>query len=187
MCTADKIVDPDIFAERWIIKPDQSSGSKGIFIVSSLAEFHQRLPESLAYSPNGCAILERFIDGWQGTCEGIVRDGKVAVSFVLDRETAPAPYVATVGHRVPSVLPAPVQTRLIRTLEDLWRRLEYRDGPFDCDFVAADCEMYLLEMSPRIGGNSISALLASQQVLIWSTTASNWPVAKHRRWSRRLS
>src|SRR4029453_11409373 len=36
---------------------------------------------------------------------------------------------------------------------------EYRDGPFDCDFVAADREMYLLEMSPRIGGNSIPALL----------------------------
>jgi biotin carboxylase len=146
-------------AQRWIIKPDDSSGSKGVFIISSPGEFVERLPEALRFSSTGHAILEQFIDGAQGTCEGFLYDGAIALNCILDRQTAPAPYVTTCGHHVPTRLPASAQAALLAQLAEIWAALGVSTGPFDCDFVVDGERVYLLEISPRIGGNAIADLL----------------------------
>ena len=91
-------------AQSWIMKPDRSSGCKGTFIVETEDEFRRRLPETLAFSPKR-AILEEFIHGHQGTCEGVLKDGRVGLEFFLDRQTPPTPYVTTIGNYYPSTLP----------------------------------------------------------------------------------
>jgi len=152
--------DDDLFqGERWVIKPSRSSGSKGIFVVASKAEFLQRAPETLAFSPEGQGILEKYINGFQGTCEGFLKDGELAVACILDRRTADLPYVATTGHVLPSRLPQNLQQMLLSDLNRIWNALGITEGPFDCDFVATPDSVYLLEISPRMGGNSISNLL----------------------------
>jgi biotin carboxylase len=144
---------------RWILKPNHSSGSKGVFIVDSKSEFLRRAVETLSFSPDRQGILEQFIDGSQGTCEGFLKDGQIALTFILDRHTADPPYVATTGHTTPSRLPPNLQRMLLNDLTRIWQVLGVTDGPFDCDFVATADTVYLLEISPRIGGNSISNLL----------------------------
>ncbi len=91
--------------------------------------------------------------------EGVLEGGEIRLVFFLDRQTWVPPYVTTSGHRVPSRLPRRLQSRLKEQLRELWRLLGVRQGPFDCDFVATEEEVYILEMSPRIGGNSIARLL----------------------------
>lgn len=143
----------------WIMKPDRSSGAKGVFIVDSIGEFEARIAETLACSPNRQGVLERFIDGFQGTCEGILRQGRITHAFFLDRQTVAPPYAATSGHHVPSSLDASSREALLDQLGELWRLLGVTDGPFDCDFVVGSDHVYVLEMTPRLGGNSISTLL----------------------------
>jgi biotin carboxylase len=157
---ADFLPDEALFEKgRWILKPDRSSGSKGIFIIGSVEEYRRRLPETLGFSPERTGIMERFIEGRQGTCEGFLRAGKIEWSCLLDRLTAGPPYVATRGHLVPSLLPQRLSNRLLTQLENVWQRLRITDGPFDCDFVATEEEVYLIELSPRLGGNCISKLI----------------------------
>jgi biotin carboxylase len=143
----------------WVMKPDRSSGAKGVFIVGSLAEFEARIADTLACSANRQGVLERFIDGHQGTCEGILRQGRIAHAFFLDRQTVAPPYAATAGHHVPTSLDAASRQALLDQLGELWRLLGVTDGPFDCDFVVGSDRVYILEMTPRLGGNSISTLL----------------------------
>ena len=157
---ADTSIPEDLFeAGCWILKPDRSSGSKGIYIIQGPEQLAARLPETLAFSPTGTAVLEEFIDGHQGTCEGIVRNNRIVRAFFLDRQTAPRPYVATHGHHVPTLLSQRFQIRVSTLLERLFEVVNVRDGPFDCDFVATTAEVFLLEVTPRVGGNSISSLL----------------------------
>jgi biotin carboxylase len=144
---------------HWVVKPDRSSGSKGVFIVRSRAELEARLPEALAFSPTGRAILEEFVEGFQGTCEGVLSRGTLAVAYLLDRHTVPPPYVATCGHLVPSSLPPETQHRVFDQVARVWRLLGVSEGVFDCDFVVAGDNVYILELSPRLGGNRITALL----------------------------
>jgi biotin carboxylase len=143
----------------WIVKPEASSGSKGVFIVKSADELRLRLPQALQFSRSGRAIVERRIEGHQGTCEGILEDGRIATHWLLDRQTAAPPHVATHGHHVPSVLDARTQAAVLERIAAVWQKLGVRDGLFDCDFVVGKDAVYVLELSPRLGGNSIAGLL----------------------------
>lgn len=143
----------------WVLKPDCSSGAKGMRIVDSAAGYREHLPEALEFSPTGTVLLERFVHGHQGTIEGVIRDGEIVRSYFLDRQTVPPPFVTTAGHRMPTCLPVPLQRELLRQVGLIWRVLGVREGPFDCDFVATEQEAYVLDLSPRLGGNSIAHLL----------------------------
>jgi len=142
-----------------ILKPDSSSGSKGIYIISSEDEYWDHLPETLSFSLTGTAVYEEFVEGFQGTVEGVLEKGQLALSFFLDRQTFIPPYVTTVGHHLPTILSHHIQKKVKEQLHEIWHLLDIDQGPFDCDFVATDEEVYILEMAPRLGGNSISQLL----------------------------
>lgn len=143
----------------WILKPADSSGSKGIRIVASAEELDGALPECLEHSASKQAVLEEYLDGHQATVEGVLEGGRIRFMVVIDRLVAPLPYVATAGHIIPSALDEPTTSRLKDQLELVWSRLKITDTVFDCDFVVHGGEIFLLEMSPRLGGNSIESLV----------------------------
>ncbi|MDR1530434.1 MAG: ATP-grasp domain-containing protein [Burkholderiales bacterium] len=143
---------------EWIIKPSCSSGSKGIFIVCSPEDFSSCVAQSRNFSVDGTAILEAFIKGTQHTLEGILQDGKIGVSLLTDRDTVAAPYTTTTGHRFPSRLPESVQIVVRHVIEAVLRKFGIDSGVFDCDFVVDDECVTLIEITPRLGGNSLSRL-----------------------------
>jgi biotin carboxylase len=151
----------DVFGRHpaWIIKPDRASGSKGVAIVRRRDELAHRFAEAAAFSANGEVVLEQFIDGVQGTCEGIVFDGRVQFHLVLDRQTAAPPYVATMGQCAPSRLSDGQTRRLVTLIDTVFARLAITHCVFDADFVCTGDEVFLIELAPRLGGNSISALV----------------------------
>lgn len=142
----------------WVIKPCCASGSKGVVIVHDEQSFLDCVVESQAFSVDGLAVLEEHIDGSQHTCEGLLDDGRAILTLITDRNTTPSPHTATTGHLVPSTLPQPMQSQALWAIEEVFRRLGVRSGPFDCDFVASGGRIVLLEITPRLGGNSLSRL-----------------------------
>ena len=154
-----QVPDEGLFDGRaWLVKPNRSSGSKGIFILSTYEEFLAHVAESRAFSLDRTAVLEEFVNGTQHTCEGVLQGGRIALALVTDRDTAPKPYTTTTGHRVPTRLPATLQDAALRVIEDGFGRLGIASGPFDCDFVVGSKGIVLIEMTPRLGGNSLSSL-----------------------------
>jgi len=143
-----------------VVKPDRSSGSKGVFIVRSPSELQSRLMESMKYSPTGRAIVESYIKGHHVTCEGILAGGRVEAFWILDRQVAAPPFATTVGHHLPTRLPRINQSSLRHIVEDIWCRLGVDEGPFDCDaIVTENNDVFVLELAPRVGGNSVPKLL----------------------------
>lgn len=143
----------------YVLKPAQSSGSKGVFIVRSQREFEERLPETLRFSPDGRFLLESFVDGQQGTAEGLWIDGRVAFVVVTDRMTPSPPLVATLGHLWPSRLPEQHFREVLNAIADILADLAVPTTPFDCDFVVGADGPVILELTPRLGGNSLSKLV----------------------------
>jgi biotin carboxylase len=153
-------LDKEFFCDsRWVLKPEDSSGSKGIFIVESYSDVEKRWPTTLEFSQAKGAILEEYIDGFQGTCEAVLENGDLSLCFFLDRQTVDPPFTATSGHRMPTVLPLASQRLVVAEMKKLCAFLGYTDGPIDCDFVLKGRDVYLLELAPRVGGNSIGRLL----------------------------
>ena len=123
-------------------------------------ELASRVAESRSFSVDGQALLEEFIEGTQHTCEGFLRDGQLIVALVTDRDTVAPPHTATKGHRVPSRLGEGQRSQAVAAIEDVLRLANIRNGPVDCDFVVNDRGIFLIEVTPRLGGNSLSRLVA---------------------------
>ena len=145
----------------WVLKPERSSGSKGVYIAASEEEVRRQVAETLAFDPAGQGIIEAFVSGRQGSCEGWVRGGRLERAFVLDRVTVEPPHTATAGHRYPAALGARAERELRRQLDLVVGNLGIESGPFDCDFVSQGDEIVLLEVTPRLGGNWIWRLIRS--------------------------
>ncbi len=143
----------------YLIKPAQASGSKGIIIIRSDTFTDQLFTEAQQQSIDGRVLVEEMLPGKQGTAEGFMTGGKLSAFFVFDRTTAPAPHVATWGHTIPATLSAQAEVDLKRQLLICFQRLNYTDGPFDCDFVSRSNGVALIEVTPRMGGNSITRFL----------------------------
>ena len=143
---------------RCVVKPDDSSGSKGVTFVSDPAHFAPAIEQALQYSRSGRAVVQHYESGFQGTVEGCLLNGEIVFSFITERHLPPTPVVATAGHTVPSGL-APHQTQ--RVLDDVKRlltSLSIFNTVFDGDFVWSADEPKFLELTPRLGGNCLSQL-----------------------------
>lgn len=145
-------------AGRWICKPDRSSGSKGIRIAAGDA-LADAVAQARRHALGGHVLLEAVIEGGQGTLEGVLQGGRLAACLPTDRLVAPAPHVATHGHRVPARLAPPALARLVAQIEAVAAALGLRDAMVDVDFVATAAEAWILEMTPRMGGNALMALV----------------------------
>jgi biotin carboxylase len=144
-------------AGPWLVKPAFSSGSKGVRMVADTAGLTAAAEAARAFGPE--VLAERVVEGHHVTVEGVVRDGDLGWAVVLDRQTAAPPWTATTGHRLPTVLGEAEAAAAIDAVRATVRALGLGDGPLDADLVLAG-EPVVLELSPRLGGNSITALLA---------------------------
>lgn len=144
-------------AGRFIAKPCVGSGSRGARIAEG-ADVEAARDEAARISLDGAATVEVLLEGPQHTLEGMMYGGRVAAMLMTDRRTAPPPHVATCGHRVPSTAPPEVTAALVAQIETIFAALDYRDGPFDADAVAAAGGAVLLELTPRAGGNAMMRL-----------------------------
>jgi biotin carboxylase len=128
-------------------------------VASGAEELKTALETAFPFSQSGEVIVEEFLSGHQGTCEGWLSAGRIGWHCLLDRQTVALPFVATNGHHLPTVLPPADQQRVLDAIAEVWGQLGVTDGPFDCDFVVNPQAVFILELSPRLGGNSISQLV----------------------------
>jgi biotin carboxylase len=153
---------PDGFAQissPCVVKPDDSSGSKGVTLVSDSADLAPAVAIALQHSRSGRALAQHYEAGFQGTVEGCLLKGEIVFSFVTRRHLPPLPVVATAGHTVPSGL-SPQQTeRILEDVRHLLTSLGIFDSVFDADFVWSGNGPKFLELTPRLGGNSLSQLV----------------------------
>ena len=141
----------------WIVKPDRSSGSKGVRVVMDDAELADAV--AAAREHDRCVMIERALQGHQLTIEGIVAGGQLRWAVILDRQTAEPPWCATTGHRVPTLLTDEQAERALAAIGTTIVTLDLGDGPVDADLVITADGPVVLELSPRLGGNGITSLV----------------------------
>jgi biotin carboxylase len=143
---------------RYVIKPARSSGSKGVFLCDE-GDLAARAAETAVYCPDGRIVIEQEIIGRHGTVEGIWSDGAMNVAMITERLTAAPPRAATTGHRYPAELEEHRRQELLDCISRMMRALAIPATVFDCDFVSTDTGPVVLELTPRLGGNSLSRLM----------------------------
>jgi len=143
-----------------VVKPSDSSGSKGISVVRDRQQLAGAVAAATAASYAGTVIVEEAVAGLHCSAECLVRDGRPDFVAVSER-TIKLPHLVTVSHLVPARLGTATVTRLVGMIGLVCRALQIDRGPVNFDFVVGpDGEVYLVEMGARPGGNGTPQLVS---------------------------
>ena len=156
--------DADAITYPVIAKPVDSAGSKGCSRVDGPEGLKIAVEHALEFSRDGRCIVEQFLEkeGDSSDADGFVSGGRFScVSFTsqLFDSAAPNPYTPA-AYTMPASMPAWAQEELVSELRRLADLLGLQDGVFNIETrVATDGRAYIMESSPRGGGNRLCEML----------------------------
>ncbi len=151
---------------RWpvIVKPVDSAGSKGVSRVDDVRDLKAAIEHALDESHSGRFIIEEFLEkrypSSDTDCFSV--DGELvycSFSNQLFDQKASNPYTPA-AYSWPSDMPAESQEELRGELQRLICLLGLATGIYNIETrVAEDGKGYIMEMSPRAGGNRLAEML----------------------------
>jgi len=146
-----------------IIKPTDSAGSKGVTRVDKKEDYEAAVKYAFAKSIKGNIIVEQYLEkvGCSSDTDSFLLDGKFRfISFNAQRFDADAanPYAPS-AYTWPSTFPEH-ETYLVSELQRLMDLLHMRTSVFNIETrIATDGKPYIMECTPRGGGNRLCELL----------------------------
>lgn len=147
-----------------MVKPTDSSGSKGITKVENLSELPKAFDYALSFSRNKVIVIEEYIQRTNDFVIGgdiFVLDGKIVFWGLLNchRDNKVNPLVP-VGKSWPVLVSNKQMTVIKETEQRLMDLLNIKFGAFNVEMIfAEDDQLYIIENGPRNGGNMIPDLL----------------------------
>ena len=160
----EAIMDVDIFNWPVIVKPTDSAGSKGVTRVDNPTELRKSIEYALSYSHSGEFIIEDYItqNGFSSDTDSFSIDGELKfVSFNSQRfdRAAKNPYTPA-AYSWPSSMTARHQEELKNEIQRLLKLLNMRTAVYNIETrEGTDGKAYIMEVSPRGGGNRLAECL----------------------------
>ena len=144
-----------------VLKPVDSGGQRGVFVISDPTELTHLLPETLSHSRTRQAILEQFIDGDELNGIVVVREGEPTLITLSDRLRPPGPGFG-VGwiHLYPSSLGRDALESAGQVALAAVRALGLRNGiAFPQVLVTQDGQALVVEVAARIPAGQMADLV----------------------------
>ena len=160
----EALADSGRFTYPAIVKPVDSAGSKGVRRIDSLDELRSAAEHALSFSHGGRFIVEQFLEkqGASSDSDSFSVDGKLVFTSFDDQlfdERAENPYTPA-AYCWPSSMPQWAQDELKGELQRLIDLLGLKTALYNIESrLCTDGKTYIMEMSPRGGGNRLSEVL----------------------------
>ena len=160
----DAVKDADMYHWPVIVKPTDSAGSKGVTRVDDLEQLGPAIKHALGFSHNGHFIVEDFIQqkGFSSDTDSFSVSGELKfVSFNCQRfdPKAENPYTPA-AYSWPSSMTNTNQKELASEIQRLLKLLNMGTSVYNIETrEGTDGKAYIMECSPRGGGNRLSECL----------------------------
>ena len=146
-----------------IVKPTDSAGSKGVTRVDNEQGLIGAVEYALKFSVSGTAIIEQFLekDVCSSDSDCFVEDGKFKfISFSAQRfdENAAGVYTPA-AYSWPSAMSRKDEDELTGELQRLISLLGMKTAIYNIECRVSDGKPYIMECSPRGGGNRLAEML----------------------------
>ena len=154
----------DKFSYPLIVKPTDSAGSKGCTRVDSEEKLMSAIEYAFKYTIGGHIIIEEFLEkkGCSSDTDSYAQDGKLKfVSFSAQRFDANAtnPYTPA-AYSWPSTFTKEEEEYLTNEIQRLITLLGMKTSVFNIETrVAPNGKPYIMELTPRGGGNRLCEML----------------------------
>lgn len=143
-----------------IVKPVDSSGSKGVSRIDSVGEAEEKLGYAMGFSHGKRIIVEEFVEkyGYQIAGDGLSIDGELVFRYFANDHFNPKcvnPFVP-ISASFPYNMPSWVQDKIHAEIQRLLTLLHMQTTTYNFDMrIDKDYNVYLMEAAPRDGGNYI--------------------------------
>lgn len=175
-CPKTHVFSPDISEEQFkeiikdfkipiVIKPTDSSGSKGVTVLNKFDSINKAIKWADLYSRNKVLIVEEFIErGFPYVIGGdiFVWDGKIVLygEMACLRDKINSPLIP-IGKKFPSGLNDNQVDKIHAELQKVIESLGIRFGEMNIEIILDDDDnVHFLELGPRAGGNMIPVQLS---------------------------
>lgn len=156
----------DVYLFHWpvIVKPTDSAGSKGVTRVDNPDNLKKSIEYALSFSHSNEFIIEDFLQqvGFSSDTDSFSVDGELKfISFDCQRfdRNAENPYTPA-GYSWPSSMTAEHQEELVSEIQRLVRLLGLKTSIYNIETrECVDGKAYIMECSPRGGGNRLAECL----------------------------
>lgn len=136
-----------------IVKPLDSSGSRGVSRAENQAGLKPAFDEACRFSKNNRVIVEQFIQGFGCDVNGLFVKDKFYRCGMIDRFFTPPPFCVPLGTLSPTTLSENIQDQVFTLFENAVRALNIDFGPVKGDIILTDNGPYVIEISPRFHGD----------------------------------
>lgn len=160
----EALTDVDFYKWPVIVKPTDSAGSKGVSRVETPDDLEKSIKNALNFSHSGTFIIEEFVEkkGCSSDTDSFSVNGKLKfVSFssqMFDTDTA-NPYTPA-AYSWPSTFSGDSAAVLQSELQRLLSLLKMRTTIYNIETrEGMDGKVYIMEVSPRGGGNRLAEML----------------------------
>lgn len=160
----DALKDVGYFSWPVIVKPTDSAGSKGVTRVDSVDCLEKSIKYALSFSNSNEFIIEDFLEkkGHSSDTDSFSVDGKLEfVSFSAQRfdDDCENPYTPS-AYSWPSTISADNQRELTKEIQRLLTLLNMKTSVYNIEVrECTDGKAYIMECSPRGGGNRLAEML----------------------------
>ena len=150
------------FNVPFVVKPADSSGSRGIYLVEDLKD--TTLIESVyeytkQFSHNGLVIIEEHLCGPEVSVETIAIDDEVHVIQITDKITTGAPHFVEIGHTQPSRLGDKNVEEIRHVAIEANKAIGIENGPSHTEIIMTSKGPKIIELGARLGGDCITTHL----------------------------
>lgn len=142
-----------------IVKPRDNSGSRGVKLCITKAELASSMEEALEFSKLDSVLVEEFIEGQEYSIEGLHYDNNSEVIQFTEKKTTEFPYNVELGHKQPANLTDRQKEDICEIICKIGKALKFENCPSHTELKVNERGIYVIETSPRLGGDYITSTL----------------------------
>lgn len=149
-----------------IVKPRDNSGSRGVKLCRNTEELKASIEEALENSKLDTVLVEEFIEGPEYSIESLhyFEDSqqpkcKNEVIQYTEKKTTEFPYNVELGHKQPANLSEEQKNAIRDIVSKIGKAMNFVNCPSHTELKINDRGIFVIETSPRLGGDYITSTL----------------------------
>ena len=145
---------PPLDDRELIVKPVDSSGSRGVSRIRGPAEMKNAIDHALRFSDR--FLVEECIDGRHLDVNGFVFEGRFQLVSVGERYFTPAPACVPIYGGISAGWETRLAERISLTMQTAVEAFDYQHGPVKADMIEDSKGLVVLELAARFHGDVFS-------------------------------
>ena len=146
----------DSFKFPLVIKPSDSSGSKGVKFFNELDQVTESfLEEALALSKRGMGLIEEYIDGPELAVDGFIVNGDVIILSICEKIRTPPPFLLDEELRFPASISNELHSQVEQQVKNILNISGLDNTPFHLELINSIYGPVLVEFAARGAGFNV--------------------------------